>query len=479
MAHQEAAAQQPFIVDGGLSVSGSTVDKASITLKTDGGAPKAVKFNSSNGSFSIKLLFQHQYIFSFSCDGYISKQISLNTICPKDVEKRGLEEPFFFKVELSKQTNNVLVDTAFYNRPVGRIFYSNEFDKFDFDRDYSLKVQKKIESYTADKSTESADKPAWMAGLVAEVKKEPEIQTPVEEKSVEEVVIVAAEPVVEVAPEIVATAEIIETPVAETVVPVEEVISEVVPEEVESTPEIVATPEVIETPVAEVVASVEEVIVPEVVESAPEIVAIPEIIETPVTEVVALVEEVIVPEVEEATPEKIATSEIVENQPEAIADVVKEEVLAMADTKVVESPKVSIESERNETIIPVEKAAEVKQTTVTTKKINSEPAVASVAAVTKPTVVKPVVKAPVKSVTPKAKVTPLPTVKEKQRNDGREEERVKFPNRNEYRVYITTDGLTTVYSIVRYNIGQIYYFMKRPFGATVAITREDFEQATK
>lgn len=336
----EASAQK-FMVEGELTVESSNADGAKITLRMDNKSARKLKLNSSNGKFNVDLDYQHYYLFTFSKKGYTTKQISINTKCPKGVAKGGMIEPFYFRVTINKKTNNIMVDTAFYNRPVGRIFYSKEFGKFDYDRDYAMSVKRKIDAYkSGETGNNSAAVPAWLAEM-EEDKESKKMEEGYQDKV-----------------------------------------------EAESDSRLIAMAEKKEEPISK---------------------------------------------------EKDNEDDL------PIADVILNTI------------------EESEVIKKKEKAPQV---TTTPQKVEKE-------------VVKPVVKKiEEKKVETRSVETPQ-ELKEKKRVDGREEERVNYPNRVEYRVHITKDGLTSSYWFARYNWGSINYYKKLPFGEVVEITRDEYERAVK
>lgn len=341
---------QKFMVDGSFKIEQGDVDGAMVTLKMDNRSAKKLKFN-ANGKFDIDLDYQHYYLFTFSKKGYITKKISINTKCPKGVAKVEMIEPFYFRVELNKNTNNIMVDTAFYNRPVGRIFYSKEFRKFDYDRDYSMAVQRKIEAYKrGDAAKKKVEAPSWLAALEDD-KKTKEMEENYQEK-------------------------VIPDPESRMIAMNEEKASE----ETDRSEK--------EMPLADVILNTSEK------------------------------KETIDIELSTLESDK-------ETKPSIKEPIVKE-----------------VEFEK----IPEVKKAEAKNNSVAKTVSDQE----------------------------------FPsTIKDKKRVDGREEERVNYPNRVEFRVHLTENGLTTSYWFSRYNWGSINYYKKLPFKEIVEITREEYENATK
>lgn len=95
-----------------------------------------------DGNFSTYLKWNVDYKIQFSKIGYVSKIIDFSTKIPASVNKSNIY-PYEILVELFPKFPNV--DSIFYKKAVAKIHYSNIINDFDYDLDYHLIVQRKIE----------------------------------------------------------------------------------------------------------------------------------------------------------------------------------------------------------------------------------------------------------------------------------------------------------------------------------------------
>lgn len=130
-------------VFGQISTSQSSLSTVEIQIKEDAKPWLNVKFNKRNGEFNLALPLNHVFLFKFSQPGTVEKQIEFSTFCHEDYYDVEFA-PFFFMVRLEDYTQTPELDTLFYSEPVGKIFFSEEFIKFDYNRDYNLYVKNKI-----------------------------------------------------------------------------------------------------------------------------------------------------------------------------------------------------------------------------------------------------------------------------------------------------------------------------------------------
>jgi hypothetical protein len=135
--------QNMIDVYGQLTSELGQLNSAKIKIKEDDFEWLNVKFNKRTGEFNLALPVGHTFLFSFTQEGTIAKQISFSTKTPEEYEN-VVFDPFFFMVNLEDYTNTPEIDTLFYKEPVGKIFFSEEFIKFDYDRDYNLYVKNRI-----------------------------------------------------------------------------------------------------------------------------------------------------------------------------------------------------------------------------------------------------------------------------------------------------------------------------------------------
>ncbi|MGQ1787215.1 MULTISPECIES: hypothetical protein [unclassified Saccharicrinis] len=100
-----------------------------------------------NGDFITYLSWNTNFHFCFSKPGYIGKKVSFSTQVPGFVDKKNIY-PYEILVELFPTFPNV--DTAFFKKPVAKIQYSNVKHDFDYDLDYQLVVNKRLEKIKRD-----------------------------------------------------------------------------------------------------------------------------------------------------------------------------------------------------------------------------------------------------------------------------------------------------------------------------------------
>ena len=140
---QSLFSQQIVEVFGQLTSAESSLNNAEIQIKRDNEGWLNVKFSKRNGEFNLALPLNHVYTFRFKQPGTIEKQIEFSTVVPDDYSQYVFD-PFFFMVRLESYSASPEIDTLFYNKPVGKIFFAEEFTKFDYDREYNLFVREKV-----------------------------------------------------------------------------------------------------------------------------------------------------------------------------------------------------------------------------------------------------------------------------------------------------------------------------------------------
>jgi len=100
----------------------------------------------SNGKFQFSLELNHVYMFWFSKPGYVTKKVQFNTYVPSEVTSDPEFIPFpdfDFYVTLFQTYPDV--DTMFFTKPVGKIQFNATINDFDWDKNYTLEIQRSIE----------------------------------------------------------------------------------------------------------------------------------------------------------------------------------------------------------------------------------------------------------------------------------------------------------------------------------------------
>ncbi len=128
-------AQPPLHVISDLSIDGGSKTDSKIVIERDG-----QKWRGRNGddpkSFT-ELECQHDYVFTFSKKGYVTKKIFISTKVPENTAKSGFKS-FYFEVTLFRQVDGV--DILIFNQPVAKIIYNPEVGDFTYDTDYSSSI---------------------------------------------------------------------------------------------------------------------------------------------------------------------------------------------------------------------------------------------------------------------------------------------------------------------------------------------------
>lgn len=138
-----SVAQGELEVFGQIKSEKTDLKTVLIRIQEDQGPFQEIPFKSRTGKFDLALPLDHVYTFEFSQNGCITKKIEISTICPSDF-KETVFDPFYFSVQLDLYTETPGIDTLFYNAPVGKVYFAEEYQQFGYDREYILFVQNKI-----------------------------------------------------------------------------------------------------------------------------------------------------------------------------------------------------------------------------------------------------------------------------------------------------------------------------------------------
>lgn len=134
--------QRKLEVFGQLKSELPDLKTGEIRIQEDDGIFQKIKFSRS-GKFELALPLGHIYTFEFSQPGCISKQIEISTHCP-EAHEETVFDPFHFSVLLEIYSETPSIDTLFYDRPVGKVYFDETYQKFGYDREYILFVQNTI-----------------------------------------------------------------------------------------------------------------------------------------------------------------------------------------------------------------------------------------------------------------------------------------------------------------------------------------------
>lgn len=124
------------------------------------------------GRFEFKLALDADYKISFEKDGYITKNVSVNTEVPSEiVESSPNFPPVKLIINLLPKVQDV--DLSIFDQPVAILAYNQELDDFTFDKEYSDKIRDKVaqaeqsvKRMLAQKGAEALKKEQMLAELV-------------------------------------------------------------------------------------------------------------------------------------------------------------------------------------------------------------------------------------------------------------------------------------------------------------------------
>jgi hypothetical protein len=142
----------------GLDVSGSVkeawkgLDGTILTLYKNGSVDQSLT-TSSNGKFNFFFEANATYMLDVSKPGYVTKKIAFNTEVPADI---SMVWDFDFIVELFQDQSGL--DKAIFINPVAKVQYSERYNEFDYDLDYSMEFQKQEEEVFAELEQMQEDK---------------------------------------------------------------------------------------------------------------------------------------------------------------------------------------------------------------------------------------------------------------------------------------------------------------------------------
>lgn len=125
------------------------------------------------GRFEFKLALDADYRISFEKEGYITKNVNVNTEVPGEiVESNPNFPPIKLIINLLPKVEQV--DLSVFDQPVAILSYNQELDDFIFDKEYSDKIrdriaqtEKNVKQALAQKGSETLKKEQMFAELVS------------------------------------------------------------------------------------------------------------------------------------------------------------------------------------------------------------------------------------------------------------------------------------------------------------------------
>lgn len=91
-----------------------------------------------NGSWTVTLDLGKEYVIVYSCPGYVSKSVEINTVVPPDAADISYVQKF--NMELPEDIQG-LSKTDPMNKPIARWKYSPGVEDFDFDPEYTKRIK--------------------------------------------------------------------------------------------------------------------------------------------------------------------------------------------------------------------------------------------------------------------------------------------------------------------------------------------------
>ena len=142
-----AQGQYILFVDGTVKEGKSKLVGSTVTVYEDGDASGSIVTNAS-GKFGFELMMDHEYIIEFSKMGYVSKKISVSTKgVPEDEAEFGFEFGGW-QVGLFKTMEGL--DVSILDKPVGKIFYVEADNGFDYDAKYTKSIREELAQLQSD-----------------------------------------------------------------------------------------------------------------------------------------------------------------------------------------------------------------------------------------------------------------------------------------------------------------------------------------
>jgi len=135
-----ASPPQSLLVPVVFTVENGNYDLSYVVVKKNG---VALFTKTGDKNMKLRLEYGSEYLLSFGKEGYITKQILLNTSLPEGIDSTALE-PYKIGVRIFKQYEGVNI--VIYNQPVGFIHFIPEDEGFGYDTDYTKSILSELES---------------------------------------------------------------------------------------------------------------------------------------------------------------------------------------------------------------------------------------------------------------------------------------------------------------------------------------------
>jgi len=114
---------------GDITSGGKKLSKAQIQVSVNGSVIQTLPAK-ENGSWTVTLDLGKEYIITYSCPGYVSKSVEVNTIVPPDAADIGYVNKF--DMDLPEDIQGLSKSDPM-NKSIARWKYSQAVEDFDFD----------------------------------------------------------------------------------------------------------------------------------------------------------------------------------------------------------------------------------------------------------------------------------------------------------------------------------------------------------
>lgn len=162
---------QNLLVNGNIIIENTSTEGAKIVIYKNN-----IKLTeqeiTKKGRFELKLALDADYKILFEKEGYITKNVSVNTEVPSEIIETNPDFPPI-KLIINLLPKVEQVDLSIFDQPIAILSYNQELDDFTFDKEYSNKIKERVaqteqnvKRQLAQKGTETLKKEQMFAELV-------------------------------------------------------------------------------------------------------------------------------------------------------------------------------------------------------------------------------------------------------------------------------------------------------------------------
>ncbi|MEG2791031.1 MAG: hypothetical protein RSA98_05515 [Odoribacter sp.] len=129
-------------INGNIVIENASPEGARVVLYKNSSKISEINIT-KKGAFDFKLALNGDYRVAFEKDGYITKNVSVNTEIPEEViESNPNFPPVKLIINLLPTVEGV--DLSIFDQPVAILAYNQELDDFTFDKEYSDKIKTRV-----------------------------------------------------------------------------------------------------------------------------------------------------------------------------------------------------------------------------------------------------------------------------------------------------------------------------------------------